>query len=244
MSIENAIRGRAVLLERVGKSVLNIKYPKEFELYVIALELIDGDGNVLNYFIFPVNPSSLDELNQTITNVRKTQTGVTVLKNPTFVPIDINISGTFGRKFRILLGTDYTDFLSSFSSKGETTSKTIKQGLLNFFDERVKTGFGCLNVLKDILDGATIMDSKGPRLLILHNLPFGSAYVVEPISTKTSMSQESNMIHNYNLALKAVAPLAALKNGDLQKDRERLAVASYVQSQTDRLTQALTKIFQ
>lgn len=247
MSIENAIRNRTILLERVGKSVLNMKYPKEFELYVIALELIDGEGNTLRYFIFPVNPSSLDEMNQNIINVKKTLTGITSLRNPTFNPLDINLSGTFGRKFRVLLGTDYVNFISSFTTTpgtlgGEANSTTISQGINQLFDERVKTGFGCLNILKDILREAVQTDVRGPKSLILHNLPFGTAYVVEPMSDKISMSQESNMVHNYSVSLKAIAPLDAFLGDNLQDKRMELSTTGYVQTQTDKLIQEITKI--
>jgi hypothetical protein len=249
MSIENAVANRAVLLERVGKTILNTMYPKEFELYVIALELIDTDGNTLNYFIFPVNPSSLDETDVVLTNVKKTLTGIVTLKNPTFVPVDINLSGTFGRRLRILLGTDYVEFLSSFTTTPGTlknstvTQSSFQNGVQNTFDKRVKTGFGCLSVLKDILKAASVIDEKGPRTLIFHNLAFGTTYVVEHIQTKTSMSQETNMMHNYSLSLKAVAPLDALRGTNLEEERKRLNTTGYVQAQTDRLLQGISKIF-
>lgn len=250
MSIENAVRNRTVLLERVGKTILNTMYPKEFELYVVALELIDGNGNTLNYFIFPVNPSAIDETNASITNIKKTLTGVVSLRNPTFNPVDINLSGTFGRKLRILLGTDYVDFLSSFTTtpgrltkESEVTEDSFKSGGKNLFDNRIKTGFGCLNILKDIIDSSARTDINGPKTLIFHNLAFGSTYVVEPIQIKTSMSQETNMLHQYSLTLKAIAPLSALTGTDLKDERQRLSTTGYVQAQTDRLIQGISKIF-
>ena len=41
MSIENAVRKKALLVESVGQTLLNVKYPEEFELYVIALEVVN-----------------------------------------------------------------------------------------------------------------------------------------------------------------------------------------------------------
>lgn len=248
MSVESAIKNQAIQLESVGKAVLNVMYPKEFELYVIALELIDGDGVTLKYFIFPVNPSSLDETDNTITNVKKTLTGIVSLRNPTFTPTDINLNGTFGRRFRVLLGTDYVNFISSFTTTpgalgGDVTSSSLEDGVAQVFDERVKTGYGCLNILKDIVKASLVADTKGPRTLILHNLAFGSTYVVDFVSMKTSMSQDSNMLHNYSLSLKAVAPLDALRGTDLKDERIRLTTTGYVQTQTNRLVQGLNKIF-
>src|SRR4051812_44167158 len=101
MSIENVARNRMLMLEQVGKTALNIRYPKEFELYLCALELVDQYDNTLRYFVFPVMPSTMQETIPQLTSIKKTMAGVTVLSNPTFVPTDINISGNFGRKFRI-----------------------------------------------------------------------------------------------------------------------------------------------
>jgi uncharacterized protein YqfB (UPF0267 family) len=53
MGLESAIAARNSLLTTVGKRVMNIKYPDEFELYVIAFELTDENFNTLRYFVFP-----------------------------------------------------------------------------------------------------------------------------------------------------------------------------------------------
>lgn len=244
MSIDNAARNRILLLERLGKSVLNVKYPTEFELYTVALELVDADNKTLKYFIFPINPSSLDEANNRITNIIKTAGGVTALGNTTFVPVDINLTGNFGRKFKILLGSDYVDFISSFkTADGRITADSVAAGFTQTFDDRVKTGYGCLKLLEEMCQEADLIDSKGPRRLIWYNLAFGSAYVVRPMSFKINMTQDSNMIHNYSLQLKAIAPLASLKTSkDLENDRKNVASTTYVQSQTNRLVNGLSNI--
>ncbi len=245
MSIENAVRNRGLLLESVGKTILNSRYPNEFELYVIALELVDADNKTLKYFIFPVNPSSIDEANQRITSVKKTAGGVVALGSTSFVPIDINLTGNFGRKFRVLLGSDYVDFISSFkTADGHITADSVQAGVEQIFDDRVKTGYGCLKILEQICDEAELIDDKGPRRLIWYNLAFGTAYVVRPMNFRITMSQDSNMIHGYVVSFKAIAPLSALREAqDLQDKLTNLSSTSYVQGQVDRAVNALTKIF-
>lgn len=244
MSIENAVRNRAVLLESIGKAALNVLYPTEFEVYVVAFELIDADGNTLRYFIFPVNPSNLEETSNQVTNVKKTLTGVTSLMSPTFVPIDITLAGSFGRKFKVLLGTDFVQFINSFrvDGNGKVSAQSLTKGVVEIFSERVKTGYGCYKILEEIVNESIVVDEKGPRRLIFYNLAFGNSYLVKPMALKTSMSQESNMIHNYHLTLKALAPITALnKAKDLQDDRAKLNATALIQSGVNRLVNELTK---
>jgi hypothetical protein len=245
MSIENAVRNKALLIERLGKSALNVKYPREFELYVVALELVDGDGNTLKYFIFPVNPSSLDEVDPKLTNIKKTLAGVVSLSTTTFIPGDVTLSGNFGRKFKILLGGTFTSLISSFATQGgKVTLGSVKDGFQEFFDERIKTGYGCFKILEEIVEAADVVDDKGPRRLIWHNLAFGTAYLVKPISLRKNMTQDTNMIHNYFLQLKTIAPLDVLKAAEKnEEERLKLSTTAYVQTQTDRLVNGLTKIF-
>lgn len=244
MSIENAVRNRAVLLEQIGQSALNARYPKEFELYVCALELVDEQGKTLRYFIFPVMPSNLEENQPKLTNIKKTAAGVTILSTTTFVPVDVNISGNFGRKFKVLLGTDYVEFLQSFSTQnGSVTADSLANGIVELFDSRVKTGYGCLKILEDIVNEADVVDENGARRLIFYNLAFGNSYVVKPMSFKIMMAQETNMIHGYSLALKGIAPLDALKSAqDLQDEAKQLNTTAFVQQKTDQIVNILTSV--
>jgi hypothetical protein len=110
MGVQAAIAQRNGLLNSIGRSGLNMKYPDEFELYVIALELTDENFITQQYFVFPINPSSIEETEPKLTNIRKTLGGITVLRNTTFVPTQISLSGTFGRNFKVLIGEKYEDF--------------------------------------------------------------------------------------------------------------------------------------
>lgn len=246
MSAQSALKNQIILLESIGKPALNALYPDEFELYVCALELVDQTGKTLRYFIFPVNPSSIDENQPQINNIKKTLAGVTTLSTPTFVPVDITLTGNFGRKFKVLLGTDYVDFLNSFKTDiGQTTASSLASGLGTVFDQRTKTGYGCLKILEDLIKEASVVDSFGPRRLIFYNPAFGTSYLIRPQSFKIQMSQESNMIHNYYLTMKGVAPLdSLLSQKQLQSEAVRLNTTNYVQSETNRVVQGLLTILQ
>lgn len=71
-------------LRTVGKVNLNANYPEEFELYLFAFELLDGDGKTIKYFVFPVNPSSFKQTDRPVENIQKTMAGLAVVSNPTF----------------------------------------------------------------------------------------------------------------------------------------------------------------
>lgn len=243
MSINNAIRNYTQGIETLGKSAMNIKYPDEFEVYMIALELLDSKGKTLNYFIFPVMPSTLSDDSQQIHNVKKTLGGVSVLSTVGFVPTDINLVGNFGRRFRVLLGGDWNDVVSSFKDNGgQVTKGSFKQGVKEVFDDRVKTGYGCCKVLESIVNNSNVLDDDGGvKTLIFHNLALGNSYVVKSMGLVFSQSQETNMIWGYTLKLKSIAPLSALYTSkQLQEQRLRLNVQGYAQSRVDSLVNKLT----
>lgn len=239
MSIENALRNRVRLLESVGQVGANIKHPSEFELYVVALELLNQNGDTERYFIFPVMPKSLSENSVDIVNIKKTMTGVHVLKTSNFIPTDITLSGTFGRKFRMLLGGDYIDFIQSikipFSKKENQRPE---------FDTRVKTGYGNCKILESIVSEARSIDPEtgGVKTLIFHNLALGNSYIVQPQSLKFEQSEESNMIWNYTLQMKSLAPLSSFQTKkDNERQRTRLSMSGYAQTRVDGLVGSLTR---
>lgn len=242
MSIDNVARNRLFQLERLGKAVMNMRYPKDFELYLCALELMDQEGNTLRYFVFPVMPSSMEENKPKITNIKKTLAGITVLSTPTFIPTEINLSGNFGRKFRILLGSDYTDFISSFKTvDGDITKESFRDGVVEVFDDRVKTGYGCIKILEEIVEQADQIDEKGVRRLVFYNLALGNSYLVKPMNLKFSQSEESNMIWNYSLQMKSIAPLESLMtSSELEDQRQRLIITGFIQKGVDNLVNKLT----
>lgn len=246
MSIEGVALKHASSLVSIGKIGLNIAYPKEFELYICALELVDEDFNTLQYFVFPTMPTNMDENQSFSSNVKKTLGGVVVINSPTFIPRDITLAGTFGRKFRVLLGDSYEELISSFKNQGgKLTGKSILGGIKTVFDKRVKTGYGCMKILEEIVNEANKIDpeTKKARRLILHNPAIGNSYLVKPMSLKQSMSQETNMIWSYSLSLKAIANLEDIySDEDLKKQRFRLNATSYLQKKIDAVINKVTEL--
>lgn len=245
MSIENAIRKRDSGLAQISRVGLNVKYPREFELYVCALEMVDEDNNTLRYFIFPVMPSTMDENKPQATNIKKTLAGITVLTTPTFIPTDITLSGNFGRKFRILLGTDFTEFIASFKANtGKVTQQSFANGIEELFDDRVKTGYGCVKILEEIIEECNVIGDDGKiRRLIWHNPALGNSYLVKPISLRLNQSQESNMIWNYSLQLKSIAPLESIRSQEELKDiAKRLNTTAYIQQRVDGVVDGITSL--
>lgn len=230
----------------IGKNAMNVKYPKEFELYLCALELTNEVGKTLRYFIFPIMPSTLEELKPKITNVKKTLAGVTTLKTPTFIPTDITLSGNFGRKFKVLLGTDYVDLISSFKdSSDKVTGNSVGAGLKEVFDDRIKTGYGCTKILEDIVDESNAIGDDGQlRKLIFHNPALGNSYYVVASNLRISQSEQTNMIWNYSLQLKSIAPLDSLRTkAEQESASKRLNVTGYVQKKVDKVINGVTAIF-
>lgn len=242
MAIENATLRRLGSLSAIGKAGLNIAYPKEFELYLCALEVTTADYRTLQYFVFPVMPTNFDESQTFLSSVKKTLGGVVVTSSQGFVPRDIVLAGTFGRKFRTLLGGDYVDVISSFKVDGKVTLNSLIKGVGEVFDERVKTGYGCLKVLEEIINNADVIDELGPRKLILHNPALGNSYLIKPQSLKLSQNQDTNMIWGYSLSMKAVASLEDIMNSqELKKQRERLVLTGYMQSKVDDVIGSISK---
>ena len=169
-----------------------------------------------------------------------------VINSPTFIPRDITLAGTFGRKFRVMLGDSYEELISSFKSEGgRVTGKSVLKGIKTVFDKRVKTGYGCMKILEEIVNEANKIDpeTKKARRLILHNPAIGNSYLVKPVSLKQSMSQETNMIWSYSLSLKAIANLEDIYNDNELKDqRFRLNATSYIQNKMNVVIDKITEL--
>lgn len=202
--LQNAIQEREL-------AFLNSKFPNEFEYYAVGFELLDVNGNVVDNLFFPVNPSSVSIQYQPIVNVKKTNQGVDVVFNNSFQPFNINLNGNFGRRFKILLGREQLDGLA-FRLKYRQTE----------FTPQIKTGYGVVKVLEELLKNSTKLDSEGrPFLLIFHNLAFNQSVVVEPTSFNFNIGEQKNLIWEYNVSLKAVAPSTILFDQDRKKTNLR-----------------------
>jgi hypothetical protein len=223
---ENATQSEAAqryesLMKQIGKAALSAMFPNDFETYFCALELVDSKDNVIDYFSFPIMPSSMRYTYNEITNIKKTAGGITAVSSPTFVPVDINIEGNFGRRFKFLIGSSqFNANAFRFSTQGGNYSLTDTISTLKkaAFDPTIKTGYGCFKILKAICDKAKGLDQfNQPFKLYFYNPAIGENYLVKPMTfTGSQNGKESNMIWNYNISFKGVAPLDSLKP-DLQK---------------------------
>lgn len=244
MSIESAILKRSQLLATIGKVGLNLNFPDEFELYMCAFEVTDDNFNTLQYFIFPVMPSSMDETHTLGTTVRKTLGGITALSTPTFMPRDIVLTGTFGRRLRTLIGAQDLDIISSFKVNENNITLQEEDSSIQKFDTRIKTGYGCVKILEEIVESCNKIDPNTRRMkrILFHNLASGNSYLIKPMMMKLSTSQESNMIWSYSLQLKGIAPLKSIiDNKRLDNDRFKLVVGGYAQKAADRAINLLTQ---
>lgn len=234
-----------VLRNTVGQTGLALQFPSEFEFYMVALELCDSNMNTEYYFVFPVMPSSLSESVSIPTNIKLTNGGTTVIKNSQFVPHDITLSGNFGRSLKVLLGKGkYQELVSSFTDTvGGISVKSILSGVGNVFDQKTKTGYGCCKILEEIINQSKQRDANGEqRHLLFYNLAFGNSYFVEPTNLTFTQSQDSNMVWNYSLPLKAVAPLSQYLTTDqaAKRSNTQLILDDYFQTRTNALANDLT----
>lgn len=184
------------VISTLGRGALHALAPNDFEYYACSLELINYYGEVEEIFHFPVMPSGMQIGSQSLVSIKKTGTGYLSQFSNSFVGKNINISGTFGRKFRILVG--------------DISSRNISSAGKQQFDLKVKTGYGALKIMERMINASFELDEKynQPRLLIFHNFAFNQNFVVEVINFQNSQSLENNMIWNYNLEMKALADTA------------------------------------
>lgn len=204
------------LLNSIGKASLNSLFPEEFEYYLVALELVDSRGNTVDYFLFPVLPTSIAHSEREITNIKKTAGGVSVFRNSSFVPKRITMTGDFGRKFKILVNKDrvsFAGFQFSVQNGNFNIAGPNKLGLQKpAFSSFAKTGFGCVKVLEGIKTKSKQLDQYGkPHRLFLYLPITGHNYIVEFTDMVHSQNTDSNnMLPKYDITFDAVAPLDRL----------------------------------
>lgn len=209
----------------IGKAGVNALFPNEFEYYAVTLELTDSQGNTIEYLTFPVSPESMSYDNTTMSNVKKSMSGVSALDNETFNPRRIEVTGTFGRKFKILLNNELGDFdLQNYddtSAKG--VFKTTKANAMNIkeavFNPKLKTGYGTLKILEAIVEKSKGFDKHNQsHKLYLYNPALGHNWLVKVDSINFSQDRtSSNMLWKYNMQLTAIAPLTKVNSIDVGK---------------------------
>jgi hypothetical protein len=178
-------------LSEIGRAGLHAISPDDFEYYACTFELINAFGNTEDIFHFPVMPNGIQVNRQSLVSVKRTGGGQLSQFSNSFVGRTISISGTFGRKFRLMLIDD-----------GVNKLKDISQ-----FDLKVKTGYGALKLLEKLIKKSQTLDDEYnlPRFLIFHNYTLNHNHIVEILNFGNSQSIENNMIWNYNIEMKMLA---------------------------------------
>lgn len=207
-TINSAHENARNVLAVMGRAGLHALAPEEFEYYLCSFELLDSAGNTIAFMNFPVMPNSIVESESKIMDIVKTNKGIVTMFNSSFVPKNISLQGTFGRKFRLLTGVkdilDESKKLSNFLN-----------GNIGFGSDPkivVKTGFGMTNLLRKIIKKVTEVDETGmPYVLLFTNYASNVSYVVEINQHSISQSIENNALWFYNLEMTAVAPSSVVK---------------------------------
>jgi len=236
------------LLSSIGKGALHSLYPNDFEYYACSLELVDSSGRTIDFFTFPVMPSQINQSEGKILSIRKTAGGITTLNTTTFEPIDINLSGNFGRRLRILIGGQIEDIAGvSFSTTdGKYTRESIKAGAGRIkksnFNARIKTGFGCMKILQAIYRKANAVDDRGnPFRLIFYNPALGENFLVKPMNLKLTQDKQENMIWNYNLQMKAIANIDGITNGSDERSISKTLQAALLGQAANQVASSIKK---
>lgn len=202
----------------LGKTALANKYTRDFEVYMCAIELTTYNGDTIDYFAFPVMPSSISKTEAEVTTIQHSLNGITVFNKDGFIPKELRIQGNFGRMMKVI-------FNDSNVMKFKAINYSIDKGFysaqdLNTNDSKtkvielpygIKTGYGCTKILQSIIDKAKGYDVDGKNFrLLFYNSALGESYLVVPTKNPLELSQnegQSNMIWNYTLNLTIIADL-------------------------------------
>jgi hypothetical protein len=222
MILDNAYDILANQLITIGKEELSKLYPRDFEVYMCALELVDQDDNTVDYFMFPVMPRSISKSENEATTIQHSFSGVTIFNKDGYIPDEISIEGDFGRSFKLMSFEQdkYYKGVAGFAIEdGYYTSDQINSGLVDKkteFPIGVKTGFGCIKILQSIIHKAKAHGPTGISYkLYFYNAALGESYLVIPNKNPLVFRQElqsSNMIWQYNLSLSVIADLSDVQN--------------------------------
>jgi len=246
MSIISPIQSKFIsALASEGRQALNTQFPDEFEYYLIAFELVDSQGSLDTSIVFPVLPKSISIREPNVTNIKRTAGGVLSLSTPTFIPVDITLSGNFGRKFRFMNGQDIVSLTAT--ARGRSNETTT--GQKSIFDKSFKTGYGVTKMLQALHKKSVQLDSNNqPYRLYFYNLAFNANYVVESMSMSFDQNESENMIWSYSIQLKGIAPLSQIQSPEKSKANiSRLVNVSQSQKIVDSIigiTKSTTKNLQ
>lgn len=203
-------------VENFGKSAVNALLPNDYEYYLCSFELYDSKRDRVGFLSFVVMPEQISESYSPIQTIVKTHGGIVTTFNPTFAPIDINLSGTFGKKFRLV--SNFSDPTKKNGGGLFNINFGITKSLKLNASMGVKSGYGLTKILHHILDTASKLDAYGkPHFLCFNNYAFNTSYVVNVTNYSFSQSVQQNMMWYYTIALKAVGEKPKIDNKTVNK---------------------------
>lgn len=245
-AVENRFKSQS---SQIGRVALNALYPQDVEAYLLAIALMDSRGNTVDYFSWPILPDEIRETSNELTTIKKTMGSVNVLKNSSFVPVQIFIKGDFGRKFKLLVGGQNVEFagfgISIQDDKFKVTPPNILEQPTLQFSNVVKTGYGCVKMLEAIKDKSKKLDRDNkPFSLYLYNPILGNNYQVE-FNSFTHMQDKGhyNMYPGYNLQLTGIAPLSSIlsRGANIRSALKNLTVSA-IQKRASGLASKLMQV--
>lgn len=225
----------------VGKAAIHAAMPDDFEYYLCSLELVNHKDERKGFLSFLVMPEQISESYTPIQTMIKTHNAVVTLFNDSFAPVDINIAGTFGRKIRLLL--NYKD---PWIQTGSKQFLSLNFGKVDGVEVGVKTGYGMTKVLQHILNASskTEAESGKPYYLKFYNYALNTAYLVDVVNYTVNQSMGSNMMWNYQITLRAVAPLSTFSNmGNKMKNLLPEVASNSVANGVTNIVNGMTRLF-
>ena len=214
------------LAKDLGKAALSSFYPNDVEYYLCAFELVSSEGTE-SYFVFPIQPSMIQKTELYRTNIKKSFSGVTVLRNSSFIPQELSLRGNFGKRFKILANLEGVSF--SVTKIRDSKSVTLKQPQLS---KNIKTGYGATKILQSILTESNKVDNLGkPKQLYFYNLGFGESYLVAipPQGFMFTQSEDVNMIWQYIINLTIIANLGDVAGKDVPSSNRNILAKGVIQ---------------
>lgn len=197
---------------KFGRAAAHTLFPNEFEYYAVTLELTNSIGTTQEFLTFPVSPNNITYDDQTLVNIKKTFGGISATDSGTNRPKRITLTGSFGRKLRLLTGlNNHLGGTADGAYKSQIgEGLQIKTKILNV---SLKTGYGTTKILKSIVEkSAGIDEFDKPMNLYLYFPILGENYLVKVNSFRLFQDvQASNMIWKYALELTAIANLSETK---------------------------------
>ncbi len=205
------------LAETIGKAGVHALFPNDFEFYMVILELVDSAGATVDFLAFPVSPEKIMYEDVKLSNVKKSLGGISVLNTETFVPKTIMLSGTFGRRLKLLLSKPTTSAENATRSIDAGVFENARQSGLEIksqvFDPKIKTGYGAYKLLEGIVNKSSGLDlDNEPFKLFLYNPTLNHSFLVNVDKLVASQDYASNMLWKYDLSLTAIAPVANLRD--------------------------------